>query len=55
MSSPVRPASPENPGGLETTTTPENHIGPDSIRVMCDSIGTFLSEDASRELAEHAT
>jgi len=53
MSSPVRPASPENPGGLETT--PENHIGLESIRVMCDTIGTFLPEDASRELAEHAT
>ena len=47
-SSPPRPSSPQGEGGQDST--PENCFGPDSIRAMCDTIGTFLSEEASREL-----
>ena len=47
--SPPRAASPTGDPGIDTTT-PENCMGPDSIRTMCDTIGAVLSEDASREL-----
>ena len=48
-SSPVRPSSPTGEGSTENCI-PENCMGPDSIRTMCDTIGAVLSEDASREL-----
>lgn len=48
LSSPPRPSSPHSEGHKETT--PENCIGPDSIRAMCDTLGILLPEDASREL-----
>ena len=47
--SPTRPSSPQGEGGQQDST-PENCFGPESIRAMCDTIGTFLSEEASREL-----
>jgi transcription initiation factor TFIID subunit 6 len=51
-SSPTRPSSPT----VGQEVTPENCLHPDSIRAMSDVIGvTPLHEDASRELAEHAT
>jgi hypothetical protein len=48
-SSPARAASPIGEAGPDNST-PENCMGPDSIRTMCDTIGAVLSEDATREL-----
>ena len=48
-SSPIRPSTPAGEGATDNCT-PENCMGPDSIRTMCDTIGAVLSEDASREL-----
>ena len=52
-SSPARPSSPAGEGGTDNNT-PENCLGPDSIRTMCDTISAVLSEDASRELVSKA-
>lgn len=54
--SPARPASPVEETPQENNEWKENVISPDSIRAMTDAVGIIpLHEDATRELAEHAT